>query len=164
MGSTTYFDMTARQAVEYELRGCEVLRSSGAWHVFRGASGVFMVHAITHRESDGVNVKMVTSDMGPYAVPPESLLRFFLRVLDRGLTECEAEWVKRCEAQYAQRKTVGKLPVGAVFTLRSPMSFSDGVSELSFRYGGKFLAYRVGDGRGVRLPRSFRSQIVGVSS
>lgn len=163
MGSTGYVGLNAAEAKARELWGLDILASSGSWHVCRNPHGwVFMAHTIVRRYKDETVVKTVTSDMGPGATPPQRLFRLWLRERgDQPFGTYEADWVESCEAEYARRSRT--LKAGDTFTVASPWSFRDGVTEDTFVLVARYRARRKSDGRLVQLPKRFRAQVASVS-
>lgn len=165
MGWTSYNGMNAQEAVAWELRGLDILAKSGAWYLCRNDKGTaFLVYAMSSRENGQVFIKLVDSSMGPVATPPQTLFRRYLRE-SQGQTfgTYEQDWIHSVEAEYAQRKTAPSLKPGNVFTLSTPLNFTDGVTEDTFVFIGKFRARRVTDNVGVRLARDFRKHITDVA-
>ena len=166
MGWSSYSNLTAKEAVRYELHGTEILAESGAWYLCRNTihGVVFLVHAISSRENGQVYVKLVDSSMGPVATPPQAIFRRYLRESEgQTFGTYEQDWINSVEAEYAQRKAAPSLKPGVIFTLRTPLHFTDGLIEDTFVFVGKFRARRITDNVNVRLPRGFRKHITDVA-
>lgn len=169
MGWTGYPEFTTNeQAIQYELRGCEVIRRSGNWFIVKLPSGQIDGLRIMTAKGDGCPAtKVIGFSSGPGEVPPEPFYRAWLALCEReGITprHYEPEWRERCEATYAKRRKVGTLVPGTRFRVVEPYHFADGVSEDTFTLVERYRARRVSDGCRVRLPRGFRDRIAEVVS
>jgi hypothetical protein len=161
MGWTGYSGFTASEAIDHELRNCEVLRKSGSWRIVRAPDGdIALVHCLTERHGTEVAVKLVSADMGPLAVPSRAVLCDYLRRTsgrDRG--DYEREWLDRCEVELNRKDASKSIRPGDVIRFTGPIRFSDGVSEDTFTWMGKYRGRRERDGQLVRLPKTWRSQL-----
>ena len=159
MGWSAYPNMTAKEAVRYELQGLDILAESGAWYLCRNTNNVvFIVQALTERFGGEVAVKMIDGGMGPLGTPPRSLFARYLReIAGREVGTYEQEFIDRVKAEHA-RPTVSLKP-GALFVLGGGIRYSDGVTETRFIYEGKYTARRASDNVRVRLPKNFRKRI-----
>lgn len=169
MGWTGSYGVTPEQARLYELSVTSghnrVLRKSGTWYVIEptdperlASLGVACYKVLTTGRTGGeVCTKAVPSSWNPGEAPPEGLFRFYLAELARhGQTLAEGyevEWAAECERTYAARKAArGQLTEGATVRF-GPVTWSDGVTEDTYRVGPARTLHRASDGRRVSRPR-----------
>ncbi len=156
MGSTTYRDLTAEQAKNLELSGCEVLAKSGNWYIYRTPSGfVGLVHFLVQRYADGVNVKAVDIDMGPTVTPPKRIAEKFLEYYDGDVEAAGGVYGGVVLRQALSEQNV-RYDRGQKFVVKREGRWDDGAPlDGTYTFIAKFRAVR-SDGVLVRLPRTWR--------
>lgn len=159
MGWTEYYGMTAKQAADHELRGMDILATSGSWRIARTTTGVvLLVQALTRRTANGTAIKVIDASMGPADLPPKGIFRRWLKESEgQARGQHEQDFITRANADHERVKP--NLKVGDTFTLTRVIKFTDGVETDTFTYLGKYTARRP-DGSRVRLPKNFRKMVV----
>jgi len=159
MGWTGYFDMTAAQAIDYELQGWDLLAKSGRWRLIEKDGKVLFCECLTERHGNETCVKIVTADMGPLGTPPKGIFDKYLAAKPETDSEWEDKFRERCANELANPPEA--LTAGDKFTVTGGSynpNWSDGQPITgTYTFLGKFRAKRY-DGRIVCLPRAWRKR------
>lgn len=166
MGWSGHAGLTAREAVEFELRGTDVLKRVGNWVVWRNKSGhVGLTHFLTRRSGGRrdpyVAVKAVDITMGPGSTPPKSVVVEYLKHYDGDVEAAGgtygADILRKALAPKAKPAAI--VP-GDTFTIPADeygRTWDDGQPLAGdYVWLGKYRARRAWDGVMVRLPRYWR--------
>lgn len=170
MGSTSYRGMTAGEAKDRELTGCDILAKSGNWYVYRSRHGehpeknpVGLTYFIVRRFGDGVNVKAVDITGGPYSIPPASIVRTYLAYYDGDIDKAGGPYgapILRKALEPRLTLTHGDVvTVAAEDAYGTPWgNWTDGppvAGTYTFIRGYRF---RRSDGIAVRFPKDWKSR------
>lgn len=166
MGWTGYPGLTAREAVEFELRGVQVLKRSGNWAVWRNDSGyVGLTYFITQRSggrhAPTVAVKPVDIGMGPGVTPPKAVAVEYLKHYNGDVETAGGTYgadLLRKAVEPKRKPHTPILPGYTVFTIPDTYTgqWSDNVPMAgTYIWLGRYKAQR-SDGARVTLPRWWR--------
>lgn len=162
MGWTGHFGVTAAEAIDYELQGCEILAKSGSWRLIRFDTGeqtkTTLVHCLTKRYGKEVTTKIVSATEGPFGTPPKAIFNKYITEVPEPDGTWDAIFRERVQAEHAEQKTT--LGAGDAFTITAGYqpTWSDGAPIAgTYTFLGKFRARRY-DGVTVRLPRGWRKE------
>lgn len=165
MGTTGYQNMTTAEAIAHELRGCEVLASSGPWRLYTrttsgGTTYTDLAHCITSRADGWAYVKIVPACMGPGVTPPRSIYRRYVAMVPEPANQYEAEWREDVEREHAAQASRPDVKPGDTFTITDAPHYahtwSDGVPVPGTYQLVKRYTARRSDGVMVTLPKTWR--------
>lgn len=171
MGTTGYQNMTTAEAIAHELRGCDVLASSGPWRLYtytdttgEGETHTDLAHCITSRADGWAYVKVVPARWGPIAIPPRAIYQRYVSLVPEPANEYEAKWRADVEREHAAQASRPDVKPGDTFTVTDAPhhggTWSDGVPVPGTYQLVKRYTARRSDGVMVTLPKTWRRHYV----
>lgn len=150
---------TTQDAINDEYSGVEILRQSGNWVLCRTPNGfVSLDRILIERHDGGIFIKEVPITWGPNDVPPAAIARAYIALFDGDIEKAGGQY--GTGLLRAALKPRVALTAGSRMRFSAPGYWSDGVAIAGdYTYLGKFRARR-SDGQTVRLPRSWRRQLL----